>query len=44
MFHFQWHIQKAIFRLAGSFVLTPLGKEMGRMFGEIDHHSEVKNF
>ena len=42
--HLEWHVQKGIYRLCGCWVLTPLAYLLGRTHGEIDRHSEVKNF
>ena len=42
--HFEWHTQKAIFRLYGNWLLTPLAFKMGRTPAHIDKTSKVKNF
>ena len=44
IWHFEYNVQKAIFELAGPWILSPLTHELGRTYGEIPRHGEVKNF
>ena len=42
--HFEWHVQKAIFIIWGNWYLTPLAYQMGRTPAHIDKNSKAKNF